>query len=242
MKNDLNKSLYQAVMKALNSSSSAKDVAQAVIKDINDSDMIAEVPKEEIPATAEGVLHKDVSVSEIHQQKQANANAALGIPPKPKMPKVGKPTPMKTSEEGAIEKGVHKLKSFMSNREMKKGQQHPAEKAGISTVGSQVRTANFNKEHGFKEAANQGISQAKDNARIEVWRQKNSPKPNLPKSENMGKSVHKPFADKGTSIMGHANRGNWAYGNKEQNKKTAIEEAKKVIEQGKKASKPNLPK
>jgi hypothetical protein len=56
------------------------------------------------------------------------------------------------------------------------------------------------------------------------------------------KGVHKPFAGKDTSIMGHANRGHWSYGSDKGNKSTALKEANKVLNEVKQMPKPNLPK
>jgi hypothetical protein len=99
MSNDLNKSLYQAVAKALGSAQGKKHAAQHIVKDILDPNMQAETPKEHVPASAKNVLHKDQALSEMHDQKQAMAEAKLGMPPS---------------------KGPYKLRKFMEKCSMKK--------------------------------------------------------------------------------------------------------------------------
>lgn len=102
MGNKLSKSLYHAVKKAIDSKTGAKHAVSHVISDIEDPDMIPEAAQH-VPASGQEILHKDVSVSEIHAQKQANAEAQVGMAPKA--------PPMK---------GIQKLKKFMDNSAMKK--------------------------------------------------------------------------------------------------------------------------
>lgn len=149
MDNNLKKSLYQAFKKALGSQKDLANSAQKVVNDVLDPNLIAEAPQDAIPAQSKNVLHKDISPSEIHQQKQMQAQAKLGMPVKPlatpaapangdgpkkpsmpKMPTVPKiqknvmPSMMTNEEEGmeTPEKGVHKLKKFMEKSSMKKSQ------------------------------------------------------------------------------------------------------------------------
>lgn len=56
------------------------------------------------------------------------------------------------------------------------------------------------------------------------------------------KGVHNPFASKDKSIMGHANRGHWSYGNENSNKNKAKQEAGKVLKEIQNQPKPKLPK
>ena len=56
------------------------------------------------------------------------------------------------------------------------------------------------------------------------------------------KGVHKPFAGKDTSVMGHNIRGNWSVGDEPRMKSRARDEAKKVLEEQRSMPKPNLPK
>jgi hypothetical protein len=138
--NDLKKSLYQAFKKALGSKQGQAQATQRIVRDILDPNMLAEAPKDHIPANKENVLQKDVSISEMHQQKQAQAEAQLGMTPKmPKMPKTPKTpsmpkmTGINKTAYGALlvneeqgmekpEKGIIKLKNFMEKCEMKKAQ------------------------------------------------------------------------------------------------------------------------
>jgi hypothetical protein len=119
----LKKSLYQAFKKALESKRSNSHATQHIVRDILDQNMIPEVPSDRIPAKKENVLNKDMSISEMHQQKQAQAEAQLGMPPKmsgPKMPGMNKvgDTNLMMKEE----KGVGKLRKFMEKCSMKKSQ------------------------------------------------------------------------------------------------------------------------
>jgi len=138
--NDLKKSLYQAFKKALGSKQGRAQATQRIVRDILDPNMLAEAPKDQIPANKENVLQKDVSISEMHQQKQAQAEAQLGMPPKmpktPKMPKMSNMPKMPGINKAAYgalfvneeqgmekpEKGISKLKKFMEKCKMKKAQ------------------------------------------------------------------------------------------------------------------------
>jgi hypothetical protein len=118
VKDNLKKALHKAILKAYQNGKKSKVVAD-VIHDIRDPNNVPQVPAKDLPAPAEGVLNKDISLSEIHQQKQANAMAKLGQAPKapsqsgafkqasmgasPKMPKSSKP-----------------LQSFMQKKEEKR--------------------------------------------------------------------------------------------------------------------------
>lgn len=129
----LKKSLYQAFKKALESKRSNSHATQHIVRDILDQNMIPEVPSDRIPAKKENVLNKDMSISEMHQQKQAQAEAQLGMPPKmsgPKMPspKMSGPKMPGMNKVGDTnlmmkeEKGVGKLRKFMEKCSMKKSQ------------------------------------------------------------------------------------------------------------------------
>jgi hypothetical protein len=146
---DLKKSLYQAFKKALGSKQSRAHATQHIVRDILDPNMIAEAPQDIIPANKENVLQKDISISEMHQQKQAQAEAQLGMPPKmpktpkmpqmsttPKMPKINKAAygALFTNEEQGMEKpekGINKLKKFMEKCEMKKAQKSALSKETV---------------------------------------------------------------------------------------------------------------
>lgn len=181
--NTLSKSLYQAVRKAINSNSASKHATSHVISDIEDSNMIAEA-KQHVPASSEGVLHKDVSVSEMHAQKQANAEASVGMLPK---------------APGA-EKGVMKLKKFMDNCSMKKNatkQWSHKDSKGVHTSGGFSGL----EEEGRSQAGNEITGRApkagnkylkdmhhergKQMHRDKLQELKEMPKPNLPKSEKL---------------------------------------------------------
>jgi hypothetical protein len=147
--NDLKKSLYQAFKKALGSKQGQAQATQRIVRDILDPNMLAEAPKDHIPANKENVLQKDVSISEMHQQKQAQAEAQLGMPPKmpktPKMPKMSTTPKMpgiNKAAHGALfvneeqgmekpEKGISKLKKFMEKCEMKKAQKGMSSDASV---------------------------------------------------------------------------------------------------------------
>jgi hypothetical protein len=129
----LKKSLYQAFKKALESKRSNSHATQHIVRDILDPNMMPEVPSDRIPAKKENVLNKDMSISEMHQQKQAQAEAQLGMPPKmsgPKMPspKMSGPKMPGMNKVGHTnlmmkeEKGVGKLRKFMEKCSMKKSQ------------------------------------------------------------------------------------------------------------------------
>jgi hypothetical protein len=122
---DLKKSLYQAFRKALGSKQGLAQAANHIAQDINDSNMTVDTPSNEVPVAKESVLHKDISPAEIHQQKQAQAEAKLGMVPKaPSMKKKGYGSVMTNGSEGMAgpEKGVRKLKQFIENLSIKKTQ------------------------------------------------------------------------------------------------------------------------
>ena len=122
---NLKKSLYQAFKKALGSEQGQAHAANHIAQDIIDSNMEAEVPSSQVLVSKENVLHKDISPAEMHQQRQAQAEAKLGMSPKmPGMKKVGYGGMMVNEEQGmeASEKGIGKLKKFMEKSAMKKAQ------------------------------------------------------------------------------------------------------------------------
>lgn len=195
----LAKSLYQAFQKALGSKQGQAHAADHIAQDIIDPNMVAEAPSEHIPASKESVLHKDVSPAEIHQQKQAQAEAKLGTAPKmPAMKKVGYGGMMVNEEQGmeGAEKGIQKLKKFMDNFSMKKNQKGinipvaERNKAGRemaetrkdtsnpSHAGMMVGRAKDNKGTALGTIANE---QAKNKHKEVLGEMKEMPKPKLPK-------------------------------------------------------------
>lgn len=194
-KKDLNKSLYQAVKKAMSSTHGQKHAVNHIVKDIVDPNMKAQVPKDHIPASSQSVLHKDMSPTEIHSQKQANAQAKLGMPPKsPKMPSTPK-MPGMDKNAGAVagvtavakmEKGVHKLAKFMQKCEMKKskgvhtsGGFSGLEEKGQSQAGRLVERAKEPQPN--KYLSDMYHERGKNMHRDNLKDLKSMPKPNLPK-------------------------------------------------------------
>jgi hypothetical protein len=104
-KDNLKKALHKAIAKAYKNGQQTKGhhAVAHIVRDIQDPNNVPQVPHKDLPATSQGVLNKDVTLSEMHQQKQANAMAKLGQPPSMKAPKMPKP-----------------LTKFMQNREEKK--------------------------------------------------------------------------------------------------------------------------
>ena len=90
-KSEIAKSLYRAVMKAMDFSGDKARTVKKIVQDIEDPNMKAQVPKKDLPATKQSVLHKEAGIN-----KMGN---------------------MMVSEH---EKGVHKLKKFMEKCEIKK--------------------------------------------------------------------------------------------------------------------------
>lgn len=192
-KKDLNKSLYQAVKKAMSATHGQKHAVNHIVKDIVDPNMKAQVPKDHIPASSQSVLHKDMSPTEIHSQKQANAQAKLGMPPKsPKMPSTPK-MPGMDKNAGAVagvtavakmEKGVHKLAKFMQKCEMKKskGVHSPSfsneNDKGRSESGDAVRQAGSSR---VSKLSSKLMGQVKQSHSDNLKDLKSMPKPNLPK-------------------------------------------------------------
>lgn len=86
--NDLKKALHKAILKAFRSGKYFGEKAARthsvnhIVSDVEDPNMQAQVPSKDLPVSGESVLHKDVTLSEINQQKQANAMAKLGQPMK----------------------------------------------------------------------------------------------------------------------------------------------------------------
>lgn len=117
--NKLQKALHKAILKAL-SPPDRSGTVKDIVADIADKNMVAQVGHE-VPASAEPVLHKEMSVSEVHQQKQANAEAAVGMRPG-QMKKVGFGAMVVNEADGmeGKEKGIAKLKKFMGKMNSKK--------------------------------------------------------------------------------------------------------------------------
>lgn len=193
-KNDLSKSLYRAVLKALGSKDSRQSVVDRMVDDLDDENMQAQVPDEDVPVAKESVLRKDVSVSEMHQQKQAAAEAAVGMRPgQQKAMKKMNHAAMMGMGEGAKERGLDKLRKFMEKSAMKKAQKgvHTSggfsglEAKGQSQAGRLIERA---KEKQPNEYLNRLYHErGKDMHREKLNELKQMPKPNLPKSEEMGK-------------------------------------------------------
>lgn len=201
-KNDLSKSMYQAVMKALGSKPANAHAANHIVEDIKDSNMLAQTPPNHIPAGKENVLNKDVSVSEMHQQKQANAQAAVGMPPKaPAMKKVGFGAMMVNQDEGVEspqERGLDKLKKFMEKSTMKKSGK-AFDRASHKDIKGVHTSGGFSglEEEGRSQAGNEITSRApkagnqylkemhhergKEMHREKIKELKEMPKPKLPK-------------------------------------------------------------
>lgn len=125
---ELKKAMHRAIMKAyLKGKSVSKEHAVShIIKDLEDPNNVAEVPKDHIPATASGVLQKELkpgqAVGELHNQKQMNAEAKMGKIPKQaaQMPEKRMATPGEMNSVSGI-KPPRPLKTFMSKMEKKRG-------------------------------------------------------------------------------------------------------------------------
>lgn len=166
-----------------------KHAVSHIVRDIEDPNMAAQVPKDHIPASKQPILHKELSVSEIHQQKQANAEAKVGM--RPKMNKMMIYGSLMQDENNP--KGTHKLKKFMEKCEMKKQEKGVHEpkgeyfNAGQSRAGAYNATAQRAKSYkspGSEEVYNYNTEKAKDLHREKLKDLKEMPKPNLPKSEH----------------------------------------------------------
>lgn len=118
-KDDLKKALHKAIMKAYESGKKSKAVFD-IVNDIQDPDYIAEVSPRELPAPSESVLHKDITLSELHQKKQANAMAKLGQPIKPPSQKgafsQAVAAPSSPSDSSKPPKAPKPLKVFMQTK------------------------------------------------------------------------------------------------------------------------------
>lgn len=209
IKNDLKKAIYKAIAKAYKQNIpfvkqavdgiNKEHAVNHIIADLDDENMVAEVPENHIPVDKDNVLHKDVpSVKELHDAKQLQAKAQLGI-----MPAAGQKGAVYMSEGPS--KGVQKLKKFMGERELKmekaridqkmpteEKQQARWDRAGDPVKG--VHTAPFKSAPGLSTAGYEiestgkptGVARASHEKVISE--QKAMPKPNLPKSEEMSKA------------------------------------------------------
>lgn len=266
---NLSKSLYRAVMKALGSNEGQQHAVDHIVDDIEDPNMEPNTPSDHIPAAKESVLHKDVSVSEMHQQKQAAAEAAVGMRPgqqKPAMKKMNYAAMMGMSEDakdpGCV-RGIDKLRKFMEKSSMKKAQKgvHPSvkdtrnryrddeTKRGISEMGRQARKASlYSKGHELGQAVGpENIKRAKEIAKEKLFESKMMPKPNLPKSEEMGKAqkgVHQPhfMAGKKTGTSDVGARMMSGVKPSGVTKQHAMSEHQRILSDLKQMPKPNLPK
>ncbi len=123
----LKKALHKTILKAYHGGK--RHAVDHIVADIEDPNNIAQVPKDHVPAPSESVLNKeDKALSELHGQKQLNAQAKLGQAPKmsqasaaPKptssaMPKMGVPSMPKMPSAN----GIGKLKKFMDGVKAKR--------------------------------------------------------------------------------------------------------------------------
>lgn len=188
MKNDFKKSLYEAFQKALGSKQGVANSVKAIVEDIADPNMQAEVPQNKLIADKQGVLYKDASLAEMHQQKQMQAEAKLGMTPK--MPAMKKIDPNEQNAQ-ISEKGVGKLKKFMQKCVMKKSQKgvHNPDYSttyikngkvqdGISTAG--IKTREAHNPSSFEEYE-ESPKAAKKIHQQKLTELKEMPKPKLPK-------------------------------------------------------------
>jgi hypothetical protein len=189
VKDNLKKALHKAIAKAYQNGK--QKVVNAIVSDIADPNSVAQVSSKDIPATSESIMNKDVSLSELHQKKQANAMAKLGQPAKipgaqakptmsatgapktPKMPEMGKmERPLrsflgKKEEKRQSDKGVHVAANFQINR------------PGVSHAGVSTRAAKTNSAKGAASWLN--VNEAKDRHK-KVLEEMKQIKPKLGKS------------------------------------------------------------
>lgn len=123
LRESLKKSLHKAILKAYQNGRASRTVDK-IVADIEDPNDVAQVPSHELPAPSQNVLHKDITLSEIHQKKQANAMAKLGQPSKaPKMDSGLKPPVTAAGSESSPSmkpKAIKPLKTFMQKKEGKR--------------------------------------------------------------------------------------------------------------------------
>ena len=92
MKDDIKKALHKVIMKAFQQGKASVSKPHALAHAVRNLETPGDtkLPDSHVPATSESVLNKDVhrqAVSEMHSQKQLNAEAKLGQRPKQmKMP------------------------------------------------------------------------------------------------------------------------------------------------------------
>lgn len=118
---DLKKALHHAIAKAFELGRRSKAVGR-VSQTPPHGQPHAEQMENDIPATSVSVLHKDVSLSEMSQQKQMNAMANLGqrTGKPPKTPMATAPAPKAPKAPGMTAKKESPLKSFMQKKEEKR--------------------------------------------------------------------------------------------------------------------------
>jgi hypothetical protein len=145
MNETLKKALHKIVMKAYRKgqeSVSKEHAVNHIVRDIADPNHKAQVPKSHVPAASESVLHKEMkpgqAVSEMHNQKQMNAQATLGMRPgaagAAKPPKngggaapmaapagAGAPAGASSGGGGKPKGGAKPLKNFMMRMSEKRG-------------------------------------------------------------------------------------------------------------------------
>jgi len=198
IKNDLKKAIYKAIAKAYKQNIpfvkeavdgvNKEHAVNHIIADLEDDNNVAQVPENHIPVDKDNVLHKDIpDVKEMHDAKEAQAKAKLGI-----MPLAGQKGAINMSE--APSKGVQKLKKFMGDRQMaktawhEKGVHHPTPRdnkdSGESLTGHYARKGDSLAHISDYESGKEVANSLHNEKLAEI---KKMPKPNLPKSEEMSK-------------------------------------------------------
>jgi hypothetical protein len=198
VKDNLKKALHKAIFKAYQNGKAARaHSVRHIVADIRDPNNKPQVPSKDLPAPSEGVLHKDVSVSEIHQQKQSNAQAKLGQapqkPPKPFSAPAAAAAPAAPAGGNGVPK-MKPLKSFMQKKEQKRQSEHgepgknrPLHERGVNPT---VKVGMHGHMGDAKEQSLQGIrvrrgdTDGAKRAAKEILSETKGNKPNLPKSED----------------------------------------------------------
>jgi hypothetical protein len=198
IKNDLKKAIYKAIAKAYKQNIpfvkeavdgvSKEHAVNHIIADLEDPNNVAEVPETHIPVDKDNVLHKDIpSVKEMHDAKEAQAKAKLGV-----TPLAGQKGAINMSETPS--NGVQKLKKFMGDRQMaktsrhEKGVHHPVPRdnkdSGESLTGHYARKGDSLAHISDYESGKEVANNLHNEKLAEI---KKMPKPSLPKSEEMSK-------------------------------------------------------
>ena len=199
IKNDLKKAIYKAIAKAYKQNIpfvkeavdgvNKEHAVNHIIADLEDDNNVAQVPENHIPVDKDSVLHKDIpSVKEMHDAKEAQAKAKLGV-----TPLAGQKGAINMSETPS--NGVQKLKKFMGDRQMaktsrhEKGVHHPVPRdnkdSGESLTGHYARKGDSLAHISDYESGKEVANSLHNEKLAEI---KKMPKPNLPKSEEMDKA------------------------------------------------------